>query len=218
MTPDFQAAAIRAAETLIGHHVTAAPISPLPILKSQPDTLVVSFAEIAVKFGESRDYIISSFGESQDAVTVVKRIGDRIRSVVIYNQRLPFYMLQRGLARELGHIVMRHDGSKPEDVRYEEAMAFARHLLCPRPLIRLLEENSIRITTEVLGNVTGCYERCLAGIRRMPPVATPPELNRQLKTQFSEYVTNFAAFQPIFAEDDDTRVADFGSYMEGYEE
>lgn len=218
MTPDFQAAAIRATETLIQYNITAAPVEPIRIIKSLPDTLVLPFAEVALKTNEDRDKIIRTFGESQDAVTSVHLTTHGLRYVVAFNQRLPAYIIQRAMARELGHIVLRHDGSRPDDVRSEEAITFARHLICPRPLLRAISDAGISLTVEMLGNITGCYERCLAGLRKTPGVSVPPELNRKVREQFSDYVKDFVKFHPIIARGDDTPIADFGTYMDGYKE
>lgn len=218
MTPDFQRAAIKATETLIKHHATAAPIQPLEYIQSLPNTIVIPFAEVALKVAEDRETIIRTFGEYQDAVTSVHLFHGNLRYIVAYNQRLPAYMIQRALARELGHIILEHDGSRPDDVRYAEAMTFARHLICPRPLIRAITDAGISLTIETLGNITGCYERCLAGLRETPGVSVPPELNRQVREQFADYVTDLTKFYPFFSRGDQTPVADFGTYMDGYEE
>ena len=218
MTPNYQAAAICAAGTLIKHNVTAAPVMSIPILKSLPGVKVLSFAEMAFTTGENRENIVRSFNESQDAVTFTKRFGDDQRYFVIYNQRLPFYIIQRALSRELGHIMLHHDGSRPEDVRTEEALCYALHLMCPRPLIHAILEAGIKITVETLGNLTGCYERCLAILRTLPSVSVPPELNRRVRDQFRPYIDDFIRFQQFLTAGDSTPVADFGTYMEGYEE
>lgn len=218
MTPDYQRAATLAAETLIKYHITAAPVSPIPIIKSMPNTLVIPFAEVALKTNADRDQIIRSFGESQDAVTSVHLTGNGLRYVVAYNQRLPAYIIQRALARELGHILLQHDGSRPDDVRYEEAITFARNLICPRPLLKAIRDAGIILTVEMLGNITGCYERCLAGLRKTPGIHIAPELNRQIRAQFADYVADFVKFHPILSREDETPVADFGTYMDQYEE
>lgn len=219
-TPDYEKAALKAMDTIIQRRISSAPVSPMPILKSIPGVLVVSYAEMAVRAGLAREHIVTLFGEhNQDAVTSVK-IGEdgKRRYFVVYNQRLPFYMLQRSLARELGHIVLGHDGSRPESVRQEEALTFARHLLCPRPLIHALQSSGVKLTVEVFGNITGCYERCLAGIRKTPGVNVPAMLNRIVGAQFEEYVTNFLDFQRAVADEDETPEVDFGTYMDGYKE
>ena len=215
---DYLRSAQLAAETLIRYNITAAPVSPIPIIKSLPNVLLLPFAEMALKIGEDRDRIINTFGESQDAVTSVHFASGGLRYVVAYNQRLPAYIIQRALARELGHILLQHDGSRPDDVRHEEAIVFARHLICPRPLIKALLDSGTRLTVETLGNVTGCYERCLAGLRKTPGVTIPKELNCQIREQFADYIADFIRFQPILSRDDETPVADFGTFMDGYED
>lgn len=218
-TPDIENAAIKAAETLVKYHITSAPVAPLPILKQIPGVLVVSFAEMAERMSTDRSAVISLFGDgNQDAVTSLKLINGKIHYVVAYNQRLPFYMLQRALARELAHIVLGHDGTRPEDVRLAEAITFARHLLAPRALIRSLQDAGVTITVETLGNLTGCYERCLAGMRKTPGTRVPADLNRAVREQFADYVRNFIDCQAVLSGDDESAVADFGSYMDYYED
>lgn len=216
--PDFERAAIKAAETIINNDINTAPVAPLPILKKTAGVLVLSFAEVSESVGVERRKLISLFGERQDAVTSVQIDDKKIKYAVAYNQRLPFYMLQRGIARELGHIILGHDGTRPEEIRSAEATCFAYHLLCPRPLIKAVQDSGIKLTIEVLGNLTGCYERCLSGIRKTPGVSVPADLNRAVKANFTDYIENFIEFQKIVSADDDSPVVDFGSFMEGYSE
>lgn len=219
MSPNNDRAATAAAETLIRYRITSAPVMPLPILKSMPGVLVLSFTEMADRMGLDRENVISTFNvENRDVVTSVREVDGKLRYLVAYNQRLLFYMLQRALARELGHIVLGHDGTRPEAVRQEEALCFARHLICPRPLIKVLTERNIPITIEMLGNITGCYERCLIGIRKTAGAKVPAELNRLVRGQFKEYVDNFMICLDLMAKDDDTPAVDFGTYMDNYEE
>lgn len=219
MTPDYERAAVKATETIIKYRIATAPVAPLPILQSIKGTMVLSYADAAQSIGLERENLIAMFGkENQDAATFARKINGKLCYIVIYNQRLPFYMLQRAIARELGHIILGHDGSRPEDVRMAEAVTFARHLLCPRPLVQALRDAGLTITVEMLGNVTGCYERCLAGIRKTPGTSVPAELNRIVREQFSDFVTNFVNCQVVLADADESSVADFGSFMDGYEE
>ena len=219
MTPDFEKAALKATETLIEYNVSFAPIAPLPILKSMPDVIVLSYAETAEIMGIDRNRAICLFGnENHDAVTNLKRVDGKLRYIVSYNQMLPIYLVQRCLARELGHIVLQHDGSRSQEVRYQEAICFTQHFLCPRALIKGLSDAGIKITTEVVGNITGCYERCLAGMQQTPGVHVPKELNRKVKEQFSAYIDNFVDVQRLLKGADVSMIANFGSFMDGYEE
>lgn len=219
LTPDIDRAALRATEILIDYNIHSTPIAPLPILESMPGVFVVSFTEMAAETGLDRNHLVMNFGaENQDAVTFVKDFNGDLHYFVAYNQRLPYYILQRALARELGHIALRHDGSLTEEVRMTEALVFARHLLCPRPLIRAIQESGVPLTIETVGNLTGCYGRCLASMRKTPGAKIPAELNRKVKDQFSKYVKSFIAYQSVMASEDDSMIADFGTFMDNYVE
>ena len=219
MTPDYERAAIKATEMLIKHNISTAPVTPLPVFKRTPGCLVLSFTEMSGRIGVDRDNLISMFDtEQHDAVTSTHFEDGKLRYLVTYNQRLPMYLVQRALARELGHIVLGHDGTRPEDVRMAEAYTFAHHFLCPRPLIRAIQESGLPFTVEVLGAMSGCYERCLQGMRKTPPVHVPAELNRKVKEQFADYIANFLDFESYLSKSDESMLVNLGTYMDGYEE
>ena len=218
MPIDFDTAAIKASETLIKHRITSAPVIPMPIIKSTPGVLVLSFADLANRIGTDRENVISTFQDNQDAVTTVLPDDRKLRYIVAYNQKLPFYLLQRALARELGHIVLRHDGTRPEEVRTEEALIFARHLLCHRAVLKAIEAEGIPLTVDLIGSISGCYKKCIEGMQRTPGASVPPELNRLIKEQFADYVHNFCNYARTVMKDDHSGLADFGSYFDNYEE
>ena len=219
MTPDYERAAIRATETLIEHQIGTAPIDPLPILKKTPGVIVLSFEEMSKKTNIDRKQILDTFGcSNQDAVTTVFVDGDELKYVVAYNRMLSTGIIGRALARELGHILLGHDGSRPEEVRNEEAKCFAHHLLCPRPLIHMIQATNIRLTVEMLGNVTGFYDHCVSCIRKQPAVKVSPELNKLVSRQFMPYVLNLFDYQRYASLHDGSALADLGAYMDYYEE
>lgn len=219
MTPDYDRAATAATEILIRYGISTAPVDPIPIFKKAPGFNVVTFTEMSQLLGMDRQELVSTFeAENHDAVTSVYMKDGRPHYLVAYNMRLPQYIIQRALAREMGHIVLGHDGTRPEDVRNAEALCFAHHLLCPRALIHSIQASGTKITVEVLGNTTGCYERCLIGMRKTPATHVPADLNRQVRDQFADYLSDFLDFQSYLAKDDDSMIANFGSFMDGYEE
>ena len=218
MEPNYQKAAVMATEILIRYGITSAPVSPLPILKNTPGVLVFSYETISNHVDQDRRCVISMFGQNQDAFTTVNKVGDKKQYIVTYNQRLPQVLIQRSLSRELGHIILGHDGTLPEEVRNEEARAFANHLLVPRPLIHAIQSAGITITVEMLGNLTGCFDYCLSCMRRIPPVSVPAELNRAVRDQFADYIDNFIQYHRTASLTDSSALADFGTYMGGYEE
>lgn len=219
MTPDFDRAATAAAEILIKYGIGTAPVDPIPIFKHAPGFNVVTFTEMSRMIGIDRGSLLSTFStENHDAVSSAYMKNGKPHYIIAYNMRLPQYLVQRALAREMGHIVLGHDGSRPEEIRDAEAACFAHHLICPRALIHAIQESGTIITTEVLGNTTGCYERCLIGMRREPATHVPAELNRKIREQFSDYIADFLDFQAYLSQDDDSMIANFGTFMDGYEE
>lgn len=217
MLPNYERSALLAMQTLIDNNINTTPIIPLPIFKRRKDVLVLSFTELSNLIDIDRTSLVAMFGANQDASTFYVNT-EKVKYIVAYNQRLPFYMLQSGLSRELGHIILGHDGSRPEAVRSAEAYCFAHHLLCPRPLIRALQDANIPLTVEVVGSMTGCYERHLSKLRKEPSVYVPPELNRKVREQFSDHIENFINFERFFGTGDDSTLADLGEYMDKYEE
>ena len=218
-TPDYDRAAIAAAEVLIKYGISTAPVDPIPIFKKAPNFRVVTFTEMSRMIGMERHELVSTFeAENHDAVSSVYIKNGERHYLVAYNMRLPQYIVQRALAREMGHIVLGHDGTRPEPVRNAEALCFAHHLLCPRALIHAIQESGTKITVEVLGNTTGCYERCLIGMRREPATHVPADLNRKIHDQFADYIADFLDFQTYLSLEDDSMIANFGTFMDGYEE
>ena len=219
MTPDYERAAIKATETLIKYNITTAPIDPLPILKQIPGVLVLTFEEMSNHVNVDRKDLLDMLGcKNQDAVTTVIVDDENLQYIVTYNRMLSYGIVNRALARELGHIILGHDGSRPEDVRNEEAKCFAHHLLCPRPLIHLIQATNMRLTVELLGNITGFYDYCLSCIRKQPPVKVPAELNRHVSKQMMPYVMNLFEYERYASMKDGSSLADLGVYMEEYEE
>ena len=219
MKADYQLAATKAAETLIRYGISSAPVDPLPILKRLPGVFVISYQAMADDVDRNRRCVMDMFGETnQDAFTSVNLKNGKKQYLVTYNQQLSQMLVQRALARELGHIILGHDGTRPEEVRDEEAKCFAHHFLVPRPMIHAIRSAGAVLTTEVLGSLTGCYDFCLSCIRKSPAVSVSPELNRIVRDNFMPYILNFLDFQRYAARRDSSAPADLGTYMDGYEE
>ena len=118
MKPDFQRAATKAAEILVQFDIRETPITPFSILKKLPNVRLVPFAEIAHQISMDREQLIDTFGsESRAAITTMIQDNGQTFYIVAYSQYMPTVLTQRALARELGHIVLEHDGSRPVEVR-----------------------------------------------------------------------------------------------------
>ena len=216
MTPDYNKAATKAAETLIKFGVKAAPISPLPILEQMENVIVTSFTDLSDSFGIRQQDLIPMFGANVDAVTSTHKEEGSTKYVVAYNNILPFSVIQRALARELGHIVLKHEGTSPENE--EEALCFSRHLLCPRPLIHAVQSTGIRVTKDLVANLTGIFEQTMVGLRRTPGTDVPAGMNNFIRRQFMPFVISIFDYYRSRMIHDGSALADFGTYMDFYKD
>ena len=220
-TPDYQKAATCALETLVRFGVDSAPINPIPMILAMPDAVtLVTYSQLSDDIGINRNDLIRKATFAPDAFSSASVIDGKRHYIIAYNKKLGEnnHSLHCALARELGHVVLGHDGSLPYDVRMEEVRCFHHHLLAPRPLIHMIQTSGIRLTTATLNFMTGCNDQCLASMRTVPAVETPDDLNRAVRDQFKEYFFNHFEVQRVRTENDGTTLADFGTYMEGYEE
>ena len=216
MKPDYNRAAVLAAETLVKYGIRTAPIDPLPILKQLDNVIVISFADLSEFSGVQRSELMPLFGKNQDAITSAHTEAGGRAYVVAYNSLLPFTMIQRALARELGHIVLAHQENSEENNR--EAMCFAYHFLCPRPLIHSISATNLRMTVDLLANLTGTFDQALVEMRRIPGTNVHPGLNRFIRSQFMPFILNFFEYYRVVKPKDGSAMVDFGSYMDNYEE
>ena len=143
-TPDLDAAATKAMEILRDHKITETPIRPMEFLEEYQNVRIMPFTKMAQEAGVERKDLIPMFGANQDAALFHMAMPgmDTVDYVIVYNMRLPIEIIYRGIARELGHIALGHDGqTRHPEARMAEALTFAHHLLCPRPVIRLIQES-----------------------------------------------------------------------------
>lgn len=220
MTPDYDRAAIAAMQLLIDHQITETPVKPMPLLLNYPGVRVMPFTHMADEASMERGDLVPLFGANQDAATFSLSMNlDDVSYIVVYNMRLPFEIVWRGVARELGHIVLGHDGlTRSSPVRRAEAMCFAHHLLCPRPIIRMMQESSMPLTLTALANTVGCSEDCVEDMRQIPGAHVPAEMNRAVRAQFARGIQEYIRFHLASPMADRSPLIDLGTYMDHYEE
>lgn len=220
MTPDYDRAAVAAMNLLIENNITETPIKPMPILLNYKGVRVMPFTHMADEAGIEREDLIPMFGSNQDAATFHLSMGiNDVRYIVVYNMRLPFEIIWRGVARELGHIVLGHDGvTRPQEVRRAEAMCFAHHLISPRPIINIIRQSGIPLTMNVLANTTGCSEECVDDMRMIPGAHVPKELNIKVRKLFKRGINEYLRFHAASPVADKSPIVDFGTYMDDYTE
>ena len=126
MKADLERAASAAAKTI----ETYGQLCPMSILKKLPGVLVTSYSETSESVGTDRENLLKMFGErDQDAFTTACIRNGKTKYLIMYNKQMTCLETRNALARELGHIILGHDGTRPESVRNEEAACFAKHLL-----------------------------------------------------------------------------------------
>lgn len=126
MKPDYERAKSKADQIIKQYGI----LCPLTILKRTPGVLVSSYSDTSEETGIDRQTLLKMFGDhDQDAFTTANVESGKTKYLVIYNKQLTCKQTRFALARELGHIVLGHDGTRPEDVRNDEAICFAKHLI-----------------------------------------------------------------------------------------
>ena len=218
--PDYDRAAAAAMQLLIDHNVTETPINPLPILLNYPGVRVLPYTKMALDAGMDRKELIPIFG-NQDAATFHLDLSgmDDVKYVVVYNMRLPFEIIWRAIARELGHIVLGHDGvTRSMEARMQEAVCFAHHLISPRPVLHFLRQSGLPFTLNVLTNTTGCAEECVQEMQLIPGAHVPEDLNAQVRDLFLPHLREYVDFYYASNKQDKTPLLDLGTFMDNYEE
>lgn len=134
MTPDYTKAAEKAVDTVSRFGINPEHPDPALVLRQMRNVVLIPYASD----GEL-------LGDNQDAFTLVNRENGELQYIIIYNQALEPVPLRLALSRELGHIILEHDGNNPESVWMEEAICFAYHFLCPLPLLHEIRARGVPI-------------------------------------------------------------------------
>ena len=218
--PDYDRAATAAMQLLIDNQISETPINPLPIMLNYPGVRVLPYTKMALDAGMDRKELVPIFGNQDAATFHLDMHGmDDVKYVVVYNMRLPFEIIWRAIARELGHIVLCHDGmTRPKEVRMAESLCFAHHLISPRPVIYMLQHSGMPFTMNVLANTTGCSDECVDDMQIIPGAHVSVDLNRQVRDLFAPHIMEFIDFHRSSGKHDKSPVVDLGTFMDGYEE
>lgn len=207
---DYTRAAVKAYETIMKYGVCKTPVSPFSILKRTGNVDLVSFDELGCR------ETIPMFGKCGDALTSIRAENGKPMYVIAYNNLLPFNILQRAFARELGHVVLGHTESSSDNDA--EAQCFSQHLLCPRPLIHILRSIAMRMTEDLVANLTGVQNQFIVTMRRTPGVCVPAKINKVVSNMFLPFAVNLYEYYRDAKPQDGSALADFGHYMDCYEE
>lgn len=219
--PDYDRAAFAALQLLVDNQYSETPVNPMPILMAYPGVRVLPYTRMASDAGMDRNDLIFLFGNQEASTFYLDPVSsglDDVRYVVVYNMFMPTEIMWRGIARELGHIVLGHDGVTRENkARMAEALCFAHHLISPRPVLHLLQDKG-PLTMNVLINTTGCSYECVEELQSIPGVHVPAELNKQVRDLFAPHLLEYLNFYHSSPKRDMSPLVDLGTFMDGYEE
>lgn len=137
--PDYHRATRNAYRTLIATGIDNLPVDVTAICKRCRNTMVLSFSE-------ARDLLCDEDfepldGPSRLAFTLRRTIDDQVHYLILWNNEEMSRnsgLYRFSMAHELAHIVMKHEDGA-DYVTELEANCFAQHLLCPRPVLDVLQ-------------------------------------------------------------------------------
>lgn len=110
------------------------PFSPsvdvFSLIGQYPNCRLLTYRQAVRLFGFTKEHLegVSTYGFS--IVRGEKRF-------ILYNDEVPFSCIRFTLAHELGHMVLGHLREEDEELE-KEANCFARNLLCPQPVVKVL--------------------------------------------------------------------------------
>ena len=219
-TPDYDQAAKKALEIILENRITETPVDPLRIIKDYSGVRIIPFTKMADEIKRERNDLVPMFGANQDAATFHLNMKmDDVSYIVVYNMRLPIEIIHRAIARELGHIVLGHNGTvRTAKVRLAEAMCFAHHLLSPRPVIHMLQRSEMPLTMNVLTATLGCSDECVDDLQMIPGVHVDPELNANVRDLFAPHIREYINFHEASKKKDKSPILNLGTFMDFYEE
>lgn len=145
MTPDYENAALKAIQTVCAYNLDPYNTDPLFILKKLGNVRLISYG--ISEINEAGFYCNEEMFSKNDneAFSLVNNNNGQLQYIVIYDQSKSPVKLHFALARELGHVILSHDGTTPEEIWLEEANCFAYHFLCPLPLLHKIKEESKQV-------------------------------------------------------------------------
>jgi hypothetical protein len=137
--PDYHRATRNAYRTLIATGIDNLPVDVTAICKRCRNTMVLSFNEVRDLLCEEDFEPLD--GPSRLAFTLRRTIEDQVHYLILWNDEEMSRnsgLYRFSMAHELAHIVMKH-GDGADYVAELEANCFAQHLLCPRPVLDVLQ-------------------------------------------------------------------------------
>ncbi len=168
---------------ILAEKVCTLPVDPLALLRACRDTAVLTFYEAADRSGIAPAQFERFFGVAE-AFT----LRENGRYMVVYRPDGNPARLRFTLAHELGHRALGHSG---QTVAEESAAdCFASHLLCPRPVVRMMKERLPGLTVPQLAAAFYVSDACAAMVHPEDAAGVDPRLLRKVEELFADAVAH----------------------------
>lgn len=180
-----------ALELLIQQNIRRFPVDMQTLIKQIPNIKLLTYRQAAAQLEMTLEELEWLF-PSQDAFTLRAMKNTEKRFLICYQDQVSPARKRFTLAHELAHVLLEHgnEGST-EDA---QANCFAQHLLCPRPVLRLLSPDGAPLSQEVLCKTFGLSP---TAIRRVLASPSPLPDNDALEIKLYRQLT------PVIALADD---------------
>lgn len=137
--PDYHRATRNAYRTLLAAKIDRLPVDVVEICARCHDTTLVSFRAARDIMGWDFDPFFD--GPSRYAITIRRWRDGRAYHTIIWNDdemSMNSGQFRFAVAHELAHVILRHPGGL-HPASELEANVFAQHLLCPRPVLEVIQ-------------------------------------------------------------------------------
>lgn len=131
-SPNYYRATNFAYEVLVNNKNFSLPIDIFRIASSFIGLRIISFSEMANRFGMSFQEFIdcspSKYG------FLIRKNSNSNCAYIVYNEKKEIETIKFTIAHELGHYVLGHNSKFESESENKEANCFARNILCPVPI------------------------------------------------------------------------------------
>lgn len=144
---NYHRATRQAYRVLLAAKIDRLPVDVDVICERCHDTTLVSSRTMRDVMGDD-DFDPFFDGPSRTAMTIRRwRDGGAYHTIIWNTEEMSHGSAQyrHAVAHELGHVILRHPGGQ-HPAAEAEAELFAQHLLCPRPVLDVLQPDALEIT------------------------------------------------------------------------
>ena len=182
--PNYHRATRSAYRTLLAAGIDRLPVNVVEICARCHDTTLVSFRTARGIMGWDFDPFFE--GPSRTALTIRRWLDGRAYHTIIWNDEEISITSGQGrfaVAHELAHVILRHQGGRHPAME-AEADLFAQHLLCPRPVLDVLQPSGPQEISYLCG-VSTAAARIVAGTLRQENRYVEPDIWSKIFAAFN---------------------------------